>query len=125
MQDCRAAAGDGNRLLGKLIELVTNKLKEKPSLLSQSDILDLNSQLQQLLAQIEQLTRQCIYQNQSNGDEEGDDDMGVSQEQLREDVKLLEQQVMEKQQILEGLIPQIRKFSSMLCITELDPQQFK
>eukprot|EP01026_Neomeris_dumetosa_P032900 TRINITY_DN26154_c0_g1_i1.p3 TRINITY_DN26154_c0_g1~~TRINITY_DN26154_c0_g1_i1.p3 ORF type:complete len:126 (-),score=8.33 TRINITY_DN26154_c0_g1_i1:199-576(-) len=125
MQDCRAIAGDANKLLGKLTELVTNKLKEKPSLLSQSDILDLNSQLQQLLAQIEQLTRQCIYQNQSNGDEEGDDDMGVSQEQLREDVKLLEQQVMEKQQILEGLIPQIRKFSSMLCITELDPQQFK
>eukprot|EP01026_Neomeris_dumetosa_P032901 TRINITY_DN26154_c0_g1_i3.p3 TRINITY_DN26154_c0_g1~~TRINITY_DN26154_c0_g1_i3.p3 ORF type:complete len:126 (-),score=9.35 TRINITY_DN26154_c0_g1_i3:199-576(-) len=125
MQDCRAIAGDANKLLGKLIELVTNKLKERPSLLSQNDILDLNSQLQQLLAQIEQLTRQCIYQNQSNGDEEGDDDMGVSQEQLREDVKLLEQQVMEKQQILEGLIPQIRKFSSMLCITELDPQQFK
>eukprot|EP01025_Chloroclados_australasicus_P015828 TRINITY_DN17679_c0_g1_i1.p2 TRINITY_DN17679_c0_g1~~TRINITY_DN17679_c0_g1_i1.p2 ORF type:complete len:142 (-),score=23.50 TRINITY_DN17679_c0_g1_i1:330-734(-) len=131
-----AAAQQGIKLVQELVQTVLSFLQEQQvSVGSQEFKLgNVKPQLDSLLQDIEEAMKKCCSSsvhahlnghgacNGQNKNDEEDEDMDSD---IRLRLEHLEQEVKEKQQILEEMIPQVRKFADMLCITELDPHKFK
>eukprot|EP01024_Parvocaulis_polyphysoides_P013981 TRINITY_DN1558_c0_g3_i1.p1 TRINITY_DN1558_c0_g3~~TRINITY_DN1558_c0_g3_i1.p1 ORF type:complete len:148 (-),score=19.32 TRINITY_DN1558_c0_g3_i1:485-862(-) len=117
----------GQKLLDKLVQTVLSQLQD--GCISKQES---KSQIQEIIQQIEEEFQKCLQSHQTQSglkkqaqsETEGDMDM-ADQEELKHDVKMLEKQVEEQQQILTNLLPQVRKFADVLRITELDPQKYQ